>query len=1525
MRPHPKLRAIVYPLILLPTFTVIFLALALCLRNGEVPARLVNSKVLQSFAARAGIQHRVQSLDVGCFQPDCGSALDAGGVELHWLAAESASVVIDSLHWCSAHPLSLRGLRLRTPDNSNLQVGALDFSVSSRETQIRDIRVTSSNLSATVQSVSLSPLIASNQTGLLRFDSINVSGTDLQLSDSSTHPNLCQQTRVMLSAGNDAANTVKSALERINGVVSRIRRGLFFVSLIVPAILFLLKVWSLAWTQPWRVRLGLACACIAVPLLVYVFAAQHVTLRRLLMITAAACVSLAGGLWFGFYRRGTQWYQRLEPVVVDVACVVIVLPIAAYNFDLGGPLRPVTRFEVGQINVADLSIKGSQEQCRSPRLFEAAVRLASVDDLKVGLPDASQESSFLGLGRIEIPTLVANVRDERNPRVDLIRVSAGPVTADNIAVALDWKNQQLRDLQAGLHLRGRLDTSGSLEEFRKIPALQPLLRTSRDLDFAIELEARGPASGRTLNPDFVNLKDVQSTVALQAKIAIDPQRCDLQYAWATRVLTPPIRLVASGIGSSDSVEIGNVHTLPGSAVHIDRGAGSVSLAKDVPVKLQLAGLRAGLQGTEVQAASAEVSASSTPSCAPIHQAFAMNINDVRVKQPSGSTLHIEQSTVQLNRNAGARTTPVSLLAAVTNARLASSESRIDVNVASIKVAVNGTATLERFPRRFDGGVAFSVGTSRDVMLENAAPLNVLADLWNGTLDVPNQQQILRQYIFPNIPNELFVSMSMHSAARSFNARAFLPGLPIRLSPIETELRDLEAHIRREADETTPQVTYKTGWNRVSLPSLLPKQFCFDTLSEFDLVAEGGVKGLVLPRVSSSHLPSMNPCTDLPSVPSENLFRIEGVWPSLRLDGLSGLGVQIPDISGTEIQTLDLRDGRLSALELDSRVANIRPLVGEGELGARTHIAVSGNSSKITSSFLGAGGASLADFTVEGPLQRPEITIAPRAGLDEIIRNVRPFLPSGATSVAGLTPRARIERVHAGLEFEQSKVAAWNAQIDVARGPLASLTPATDSVLRRLEVSLEERGSVALDAQRGAFKVNVDMPRLALQAANSNGAELQTTVGIKAGLHGTLGVGESSSNPILDRASTTLNNVAQHLNKAVQVFGDSAAPSEPTDLAWKFRVKNSRDGEEPLRLTSGQVGIRLAADVEKFVWRSGSSETSSLAGSAEFNGDLRAYEGQLVLDANVPIRLSASTASQPARTIAANMPLLVAISDRLKPSRANSAGLWDSDYYRNFWAGYRVEQAARGAAALVDTSRLTFGPLSIRQLRLPVEPLHVALGVSDRFEIYLPFGGRALFGSADGVLEGAVEWRPDRALVNSNLSMTLRNLQAGALGLDSEYGHSAFLEDEVDGDIWLGAHDWVWSRAVLDRFAAARLPSLEQVSMSLNLRKSERSKPIPGVLQLSSDTRVNTLNVLLNRIIRNLQMASPPQQVQYKNFLLDLRVDRGKVSTASPWLTLEGARIFTSPLLDLDGNVRVHGPRNGEELELQNLVDTLVHE
>jgi hypothetical protein len=89
--------------------------------------------------------------------------------------------------------------------------------------------------------------------------------------------------------------------------------------------------------------------------------------------------------------------------------------------------------------------------------------------------------------------------------------------------------------------------------------------------------------------------------------------------------------------------------------------------------------------------------------------------------------------------------------------------------------------------------------------------------------------------------------------------------------------------------------------------------------------------------------------------------------------------------------------------------------------------------------------------------------------------------------------------------------------------------------------------------------------------------------------------------------------------------------------------------------------------------------------------------------------------------------------------------------------------------------------------------------------------------------------------------------------------------------------------------------------------------------------VNTLNRLLNVVVRDLQMAVPPQTLLYRNIDIDVRVDRGTVATQLPWVTLGGVQILSAPNLALDGTVRLHGGKNGDTLMLGDVLALFSHD
>src|SRR5262249_37292084 len=73
---------------------------------------LLNGRLASWLARRAGVTYYIESLRVGCFRHDCDAEVDATGVRLAVPDSGGVEGHLDSLHWCRAHPLSVRGVRL---------------------------------------------------------------------------------------------------------------------------------------------------------------------------------------------------------------------------------------------------------------------------------------------------------------------------------------------------------------------------------------------------------------------------------------------------------------------------------------------------------------------------------------------------------------------------------------------------------------------------------------------------------------------------------------------------------------------------------------------------------------------------------------------------------------------------------------------------------------------------------------------------------------------------------------------------------------------------------------------------------------------------------------------------------------------------------------------------------------------------------------------------------------------------------------------------------------------------------------------------------------------------------------------------------------------------------------------------------------------------------------------------------------------------------------------------------------------
>ena len=67
------------------------------------------------------------------------------------------------------------------------------------------------------------------------------------------------------------------------------------------------------------------------------------------------------------------------------------------------------------------------------------------------------------------------------------------------------------------------------------------------------------------------------------------------------------------------------------------------------------------------------------------------------------------------------------------------------------------------------------------------------------------------------------------------------------------------------------------------------------------------------------------------------------------------------------------------------------------------------------------------------------------------------------------------------------------------------------------------------------------------------------------------------------------------------------------------------------------------------------------------------------------------------------------------------------------------------------------------------------------------------------------------------------------------------------------------------------------------------------------------------------------RIAANDLAVSFRIDKGKLTTDAPWLKVDGFRIFSSNNLDLEGNIRLHGGKNGETFPLRSLLGATFRE
>jgi hypothetical protein len=138
------------------------------------------------------------------------------------------------------------------------------------------------------------------------------------------------------------------------------------------------------------------------------------------------------------YRRGSRWYHRWEPFVVDVASVAILLPLLGYGIELPPLPPPPAGVQLDRIEVAEMSGQSSAARFEIPQTTIRGLRLT---------PPSSNSRLEVGADSVVVPK--TNIAA---PPSSTLRLDA--MTIDDVILVYDPNRQAVDDIAAHVRLAG---------------------------------------------------------------------------------------------------------------------------------------------------------------------------------------------------------------------------------------------------------------------------------------------------------------------------------------------------------------------------------------------------------------------------------------------------------------------------------------------------------------------------------------------------------------------------------------------------------------------------------------------------------------------------------------------------------------------------------------------------------------------------------------------------------------------------------------------------------------------------------------------------------------------------------------------------------------------------------------------------------------------------------------------------------------------------------------------------------------
>lgn len=1509
MRMHP-VRSTVYALLFAGLASGVAASLAVLAGWGDgLLTRIAHSAALQERVQRSlRVQYTVKSVHVGLNPSECGLSIRFSGAgaqlievgarvqtdqaQICWPSSALASDVRlgtveqpDLLSVASASISGTREFRLVTVEWNDgngaalLTVDRATTNLVTFQSEVSGIRVLPGGTAplAEVEQASSGALHLSGNAA--RLDSAEARNVSLFLEQGpDARWNVQSGLARIAAAAQTASNVARRSLATLSRVASRVGLLLLYLAVFFCAAVFLLKllITHSPRALPWRLVVAGAPVLLSVALRWLLFGA--VSLRAFAVVSIFGVISIAVALQVWLYRRAKEWHQRWEPAVADVVAPLLILPLlVGYGYSSFGSFkRP---------------------------------------------PDVS-----FSLTASKVDNVLTRIRVDPCGRTDLAQLRVRQAGVENLNLALDSVQLALRTLEVERAFAQGEAQSSLSGELQKLHYLPTSWRQVSGVPFCVTSALRSGAADPSLLPGC-DPGPGFPTVAVTA--VVNPDLANQTATVSATVRTAPVALHLEANGDlKNGVRITVLRSLPDSTLRVGNGAGLIALTHNIGARFRLNDLGISTPASTLSILSLDLSGHIPPACSSGKTSLSARLSGMKIAS-TGYAFAVKEADFQTIRAPADLRLDAQLLGMqIEGYRPHDRDIWLNVDLPSVTMRFGGQTTSEPLPRELQGQVNMSIARGGgEPAFRLSKPLTFSADLWRGVATVPEQSVTIEQTVVSHLPHSILLRLSTDAQVESLDvpvktaiqARVQVPRITFEDLPVGIELHDVSADGRLRTPGPMLELAYRSGWNHITLPTL-DGSIAASKISRLDVGTEGHAgfpegatlsNDLAMLRTWAERLPT--------AVRRQFEFRFEGSDGTMKVTTQSDASIHAGQVK-SQIRALRLPSAHLALAEAEC-TANI----GAGGGSPSLELAFA---STITDGQLDTVITQPVAAVVHASARGSEVELSHEVVVDPLLEKLKPLFRELGWDAEGIRIPARITRLKAATDIAQGELRGFALEANLAEGDLAAvdfaklLRPGQPSFLQTLQASQSSPSTLAIMALAASWpRIDVTASAPALKI-NVNGGSIETALSAQAEAQLSLATGPAEEHSILNRVWAAATALQHQAGDAMSLFPRRSSGLE--DVSWSLELHG---GDRPLFVSAvDRIDLALQAKINELRWRStGLPLDSRVSGTLDLAALLREYDNHLLIDSYPALDFSFSSAGASPRKFAIRVPLLAALCDRLRPASAESEELFDSQYYENLWRDYRPVYAASGPSWF-NQDELDLPQLSLRQIRIPGDPIRLAVGYGNPFEINVPLRARILFGDLDGLLQAAVTWKGDGALVDSHGYFAFRDLQAGAIRISTPNGYLPYLEDSLDGALTSRTDGLLVQRSLLPLLLsdASQATELDKLSFNLTLHSRPSNPPLPGVLQANTNLEVKLYNQLAEAILQNLHFQLPPQAIRYHDLALAMQVVNGEVQTSPALLNLRGVQTADMIKMGLSVGVSVHwGSRSwdlpAETLRLRTLI------